>query len=403
MKIQPATRIERLPPYVLARLNQMIYERRKAGHDVIDLNMGNPSDAPSDPVVEKLREAALDPRNSRYSASRGVYNLRREVALKYRRRWGVELDPEKEVIATIGSKEGFSHLCLALLGPGDIAVVADPAFQIHTYAVVLAGASTVSVPLGNDRAFLDRIEGVLRDLTPRPKVVVLNYPHNPTTMTVEPGFFEEVVALAERHQVMVLHDFAYGETCFDGYRAPSFLQAGGAKEYGVEFTTLSKPYNMAGWRIGFCCGHPEMIKALSTIKGYYDYGIFQAVQIAAIIALRHGEPEIERQVAIYQKRRDLVATGLRQAGWEVEVPRGGMFLWVRIPPPFAAAGSYDFAMRLMSEANVVVSPGIGFGPEGEGWLRMALVENEKRLQQALRNIRGRFSVTSDLKQAAAGP
>ena len=389
MKIQPATRLERLPPYVLARLNQMIYERRKAGADVIDLNMGNPSDAPADPVVEKLREAALDPRNSRYSASRGVYNLRREVALKYRRKWGVELDPESEVIATIGSKEGFSHLCLALLGPGDIAVVADPAFQIHTYAVVLAGASTVSVPLGNDRSFLHRIEGVLDDLTPKPKAVILNYPHNPTTMTVEPGFFEQVVRLAERHQVMVLHDFAYGETCFDGYRAPSFLQAEGAKEYGVEFTTLSKPYNMAGWRIGFCCGHPEMVRALGTIKGYYDYGIFQAVQIAAIIAMRSGDEHIERQARIYQERRDVLVRGLERLGWAVEPPRASMFVWARVRPehlePFGGR-SEEFCLAMVDQAEVAMTPGAAFGPRGEGWVRVALVENEQRIRQAVKQL-----------------
>ena len=389
MKIQPASRIERLPPYVLARLNQMIYERRKGGADVIDLNMGNPSDAPPDAVVEKLREAVSDPRNSRYSVSKGVYNLRREVALKYGRRWGVELDPEREVIATIGSKEGFSHLCLALLGPGDIAVVADPAFQIHTYAVVLAGASTVSVPLGNDRAFLDRIEGVLSDLTPKPKVVILNYPHNPTTMTVEPAFFDQVVRLAAEHGVMVLHDFAYGETCFEGYRAPSFLQADGAKEYGVELTTLSKPYNMAGWRIGFCCGHPEMVKALGTIKGYYDYGIFQAVQIASIIAMRSGDEHVERQARIYQERRDVLVRGLERLGWEVDMPRASMFVWARVRPeqlaPFGGS-TEEFCLAMVDQAEVAMTPGAAFGPRGEGHVRIALVENEQRIRQAVKQL-----------------
>ena len=260
MKIQPANRIDRLPTYILGRLKQLIYERRKAGFDVIDMNMGNPSDAPPDPVVEKIREAVLDPRNSRYSASAGVYNLRRDMAIKYERKWGVELDPNTEVIATIGSKEGFSHMCLALMGPGDIAVVPDPAFQIHTTAVVLAGGSVYLVPMGNDDAFLARIDDVLHHLQPKPKCIILCYPNNPTTMTVDQGFFEKVVELAHRHQVMVMHDFAYGETMFDGYKAPSYLQALGAKEFGVEFTTLSKPYNMAGWRIGFCCGNPEMVK-----------------------------------------------------------------------------------------------------------------------------------------------
>ena len=389
MHIEPNARLKRLPPYVLGRLKQMIYDRRRAGADVIDMNMGNPSDAPPDPVVEKIREAVLDPRNSRYSVSRGVFNLRRDLAVKYRNKWGVELDPETEVIATIGSKEGFSHMCLAMLGPGDIVVVANPAFQIHTYAVVLAGASVVSVPLGNDRAFLDRIEGVLNDLTPKPRAIILNYPHNPTTMTVDAAFFEDVVELASRHQVMVLHDFAYGETCFDGYKAPSFLQAPGAKEYGVEFSTLSKPYNMAGWRIGFCCGHPQMISALATLKGYYDYGIFQAVQIAAIIAMREGNKHIEEQARKYQQRRDVLVRGLRKLGWQVDPPRATMFVWARVNPEHLSRynGSTDeFCLAMVDQAEVAMTPGAAFGDHGEGYVRIALVENEQRIRQALRNL-----------------
>jgi len=389
MDIEVANRIERLPPYILGRLTAQIRERRQAGADVIDMNMGNPKDAPPDPVVEKIRDAVLDPRNSRYSVSAGVFNLRREMARKYERRWGVELDPETEVIATIGSKEGFSHMCLALLGPGDIAVVADPAFQIHTYAVVLAGASTVSVPLGNDRAFLDRIENVLAHLTPRPKVVILNYPHNPTTMTVEQGFFEQVVEVAQRHQVMVMHDFAYGETCFDGYAAPSYLQAAGAKEYGVEFSTLSKPYSMAGWRIGFCCGHPKMIKALSTIKGYYDYGIFQATQIAAIIAMREGDDYVQRQAELYQSRRDVLVRGLKRLGWEVDSPRATMFVWAKVKPEHLAAyggNTVEFCNAMVDQAEVAMTPGAAFGDLGEGYVRMAMVENEQRIRQVLRQL-----------------
>jgi len=389
MEIKPASRIDRLPPYVLGKLKQLIYDRRRAGADVIDMNMGNPSDAPPDPVVEKIREAVTDPRNSRYSVSKGVYNLRRDFAIKYKRKWGVELDPNTEVIATIGSKEGFSHLCLALLGPGDVAVVADPAFQIHTYAVVLAGASTVSVPLGNDKAFLDRIENVLETLSPKPKVVILNYPHNPTTMTVEASFFDDVVAMAERQQVMIMHDFAYGETCFDGYQAPSYLQADGAKKYGVEFSTLSKPYNMAGWRIGFCCGHPNMIAALGTIKGYYDYGIFQAVQIAAIIAMREGDKHIDAQAKKYEVRRDILAKGLSKMGWEVDAPRATMFVWAKINPEHMArfgGNSNDFCLAMVDQAEVAMTPGAAFGPRGEGYVRIALVENEQRIRQALRNL-----------------
>ena len=389
MDIKLASRIERLPPYVLGRLKQMIYDRRRAGADVIDMNMGNPSDAPPDPVVEKIREAVTDPRNSRYSVSKGVYNLRRDFALKYERKWGVALDPDTEVIATIGSKEGFSHLCLALLGPGDVAVVADPAFQIHTYAVVLAGASTVSVPLGNDKAFLERIENVLETLSPKPKVVILNYPHNPTTMTVEPSFFDDVVAMADRQQVMIMHDFAYGETCFGGYQAPSFLQADGAKQFGVEFSTLSKPYNMAGWRIGFCCGHPEMVNALATIKGYYDYGIFQAVQIAAIIAMREGDKHIEAQALKYELRRDILVKGFRKLGWEVDSPRATMFVWAKVNPEHIARFGGDvneFCLAMVDQAEVAMTPGGAFGPRGEGYVRVALVENEQRIRQALRNL-----------------
>jgi len=389
MHIQVASRIDRLPTYILGQLKQLIYERRKAGADVIDMNMGNPSDAPPDAVVEKIREAVMDPRNSRYSASAGVYNLRRDMAIKYERRWGVELDPNKEVIATIGSKEGFSHMCLALMGPGDIAVVPDPAFQIHTTAVVLAGGSVYLVPMGNDDAFLARIDDVLGHLQPKPKMIILCYPNNPTTMTVQPPFFDKVVDLAARHEVMILHDFAYGETTFDGYKAPSFLQAPGAKAYGVEFTTLSKPYNMAGWRIGFCCGHPEMIKALSTVKGYYDYGIFQAVQIAAILAMREGDEHIEQQNRKYQERRDILVRGLRKLGWQVEPPRGTMFVWAKVNPDHLAPfdGSTNaFCMAMVDQAEVAMTPGAAFGSLGEGYVRMALVENEQRIRQALRQL-----------------
>jgi alanine-synthesizing transaminase len=389
MDIQLASRIERLPPYVLNRLKNLIHERRQAGADVIDLNMGNPSDPPPDAVIDKIREAVVDPRNSRYSVSKGVFNLRRDMALKYRRKWGVELDPETEVIATIGSKEGFSHMCLALLGPGDIAVVADPAFQIHTYAVVLAGASVVSVPLGNDEAFLARIDRMIEELTPKPKVVILNYPHNPTDLTVEPAFYDAVVRLAARHQVAILHDFAYGETCFDGYKAPSFLAADGAKEYGVEFSTLSKPYNMAGWRIGFCCGHPKLIGALSTIKGYYDYGIFQAIQIAAIIAMRTGDEHIEKQAQVYQQRRDVLVRGLQKLGWSVESPRATMFVWARVSDEHLerfGGSTTELCLAMVDQAEVAMTPGAAFGPRGERYVRLALVENEQRIRQAVKQL-----------------
>ncbi len=383
-----ADRLRRLPPYLFGKINRMKYQQRRAGVDIIDLGMGNPMDPTPDIVVEKLCEAAHDPRNQRYSASAGVYNLRRDLAKLYDRVYGVSLDPETEVVACIGSKEGFSHMCLAMLGPGDTAVVGDPYFPIHVYSVALAGANVINVPMGNDQAFLDRIQQVVEHLYPKPKVLILNYPHNPTAMTVDDvAFFEAVVDLARREGVYVIHDFAYWRTCFNDYQAPSFLQARGAKDVGVEFVTFSKPYNMAGWRIGFCVGNAEMVRALSTIKGYYDYGIFQAIQIASIIAMRECEGDIARQNALYQSRRDVVVQGLRKLGWQVDSPRGGMFVWAKVAENhLSGQGSIDFSLRLMDEAEVSVAPGRGFGENGEGYVRIALVENEQRLRQAIRQI-----------------
>ena len=386
--IDVSPRIRRLPPYLFGQINALKDAKRRAGVDIIDLGMGNPLDPPPQTIVDKLCEAARDPRNHRYSASAGVYNLRRDLARLYERVYGVDLDPEKEVIATIGSKEGFSHMCLALMGPGDTAVVGDPYFPIHVYAVALAGGNVINVPMGNDQAFLDRIAHVVEHLYPRPKLLILNYPHNPTAMTVDGSeFFEAVVDLARRTGIMVIHDFAYWRTCFDGYVAPSFLQAPGAKEVGVEFVTLSKPYNMAGWRIGFCVGNPEMIRALATIKGYYDYGIFQAIQIASIIAMRECEDDVARQAMVYQERRDVIVDGLGRLGWEVDSPRGTMFVWAKVAEEhLAGQGSIEFVMRMMEEAEVALSPGRGFGENGEGHVRIALVENEQRMRQAVRQI-----------------
>lgn len=389
MKIDVAHRITRLPPYMLGRLKQLTYEKRKAGYDVIDLNMGNPNDPTPPAIVEKLAEAAQDLRNQRYSASAGIYNLRREVARKYKRIWDVELEPNHEVIATIGSKEGFSHLMLALLGPGDTAVVGDPAFQIHTYAVALAGGNVIKVPLGNNEAFLQRIDNVCENLYPKPKVMILNYPHNPTAMTVDLPFWEKVVELANRHNVMVVSDFAYGQTCFGGYQAPSFMQAAGAKDVGVEFTTMSKAYNMAGWRIGFCVGNPEMIKALATVKGYYDYGIFQAVQIASIIAMREHDDAVQEQAAVYERRRDVLVDGCRRIGWQVDPPRATMFVWARVTDEHLApydGSTIDFCLDMVDRAEVAMTPGGGFGELGEGYVRIAMVENEQRIRQAIRQL-----------------
>jgi len=386
-KIKPAQRITRLPPYLFGRLNALKHAKRQAGADIIDLGMGNPVDGAPKIVIDKLCEAAQDKRNHRYSASKGIKNLRKEVALKYERLWNVSLDPETEVLACIGSKEGFSHLCLAMLGPGDTTIVPDPAFPIHNYSVALAGANVITVTLGNDQKFLDTIAMVCEHLYPRPKLLILNYPNNPTAMTVEEGFFETVVDVARRFGIAVIHDFAYGETCFDGYKAPSFLSVKGAKDVGVEFTTMSKPYNMAGFRVGFAAGNKDMIDYLATIKGYYDYGIFQAVQIAGIIALRDCNGEIAAQNEKYRTRRDIVCDGLARIGWQVEKPRAGMFVWAKVPDEHSKGkGSIDYAMDLMEYAEVAVAPGRGFGENGEGYMRIALVENEQRLRQAVRNI-----------------
>jgi len=378
-QIKPAQRIQRLPPYLFGRLNALKLAKRQQGADIIDLGMGNPSDRAPQVVIDKLCEAAQDGRNHRYSASRGIKGLRKEIARKYEQKWNVKLDPEAEV--------GFSHLCLAMLGPGDTAIVPDPAFPIHNYAVALAGANVISVPLGCDEKFINNIAMVCENLYPKPKLLILNYPHNPTAMTVDEGFFEPVVDLAKRFNIAVIHDFAYGETCFDGYKAPSFLSVKGAKDIGVEFTTMSKPYSMAGFRIGFAAGNRDMLEYLATIKGYYDYGIFQAVQIAGIIALRECEAEIAVQNEKYKSRRDVVCDGLARIGWEVEKPRASMFVWAKVPAKHLnGKGTIDYAMDLMEHAEVAIAPGRAFGENGEGYMRIALVENEQRLRKAIRNI-----------------
>ena len=401
-KIEPAQRIKRLPPYLFGRLNALKLAKRQQGADIIDLGMGNPFDPAPQIVIDKLCEAAGDPRNHRYSASRGIKNLRGEVAKKYQRLWNVELDPETEVLACIGSKEGFSHLCLAMLGPGDTAIVPDPAFPIHNYAVALAGANVITVPLGNDEKFLNTITTVVEQLYPKPKLLILNFPHNPTAMTVEPGFFETVVDVARRFGIAIIHDFAYGQTCFDGYKAPSLLSVAGAKDVAVEFTTMSKPYNMAGFRIGFAAGNRDMIEYLATIKGYYDYGIFQALQIAGIIAMRDCDEDIVIQNERYRARRDVVCDGLQRIGWEVQKPLATMFVWAKVPQQHSQGkGSIDFAMDLMEHAEVAIAPGRAFGERGEDYMRIALVENQQRLRQAVRNI-SRFVREKPIRKTKPG-
>ena len=385
--IEVASRVKRLPPYLFAKINQLMYQKRRAGLDVIDLGMGNPNDAPDPLIISKLAESAIDPGNHRYSVSTGLYNLRREVAAAYADRFSVRINPEKEVVACLGSKEGFSHLCLALLGPGDTAIVPAPSYPVHVYGVALAAANVISLEVGDPDQFLSNVAYTAQHLYPRPKVVVINFPHNPPTAVVVPEFFRDMVRLAKRFGFLIVHDFAYADVCFDGYQAPSFLSAPGALEVGVELTTMSKGYNMAGWRIGFCAGNSEVVRALSTVKGYYDYGIFEPIQIAAIVALRNGQPMIERQAKTYQKRRDVLCEGLRRLGVSVNPPKASMFVWSPIPDPWKQKmDSIEFAMKLLKEANVAVSPGGGFGESGEGYMRLALVENEHRIRQGIRQI-----------------
>ncbi|MBX3424899.1 MAG: aminotransferase class I/II-fold pyridoxal phosphate-dependent enzyme [Pirellulales bacterium] len=396
-RVEIAERVKRLPPYLFGRINAALYSKRRNNIDTIDLGMGNPSDPPQDLVIEKLAEAARDPDNHGYSKNIGIANLRREVGAKYFKKYGVRLDPDGEVLVCLGSKEGFSHMCLALMGPGDTAIVPAPYFPIHVYAIALASGNVIALDVADSDKFLSNIAYTCEHLYPKPKMLVINYPHNPSSVVVEQPFFDEVVKLAKRYNLMVLSDFAYADVAYDGYQPPSFLASPGAKDVGVEFTTMSKGYNMAGWRVGYCCGNREMVTALATIKGYYDYGMFQAIQIAAIMALRHTDAAVEEQAHIYESRRDALCEGLTRLGWDVTPPKAGMFVWAPVPEPWRSRMStMDFAMMLLEKGNVAVSPGSGFGPAGEGYLRMSLVENENRLKQAVRQIK------QCLKEAEAG-
>ena len=393
-------RLERLPPYLFGKLKQMTLERRRQGIDVIDLSMGNPDRPTPDHIVQKLCEAACDPRNHRYSASRGIFNLRREAAWYYDRRFGVDLDPQDEVIAVIGTKEGLSHLALALIDEGDVALVPNPTFPIHIYSVVIAGGNVLGVPLNDINCFLPDLSEIITKLWPRPKVLILSFPHNPTTLAVDLAFFEEIVDFAKRNEIIVIHDLAYKDIVFDGYEAPSFMQARGAKDVGVEFISLSKSYNMAGWRCGFAVGNRDIIDALAKIKGYYDYGIFAPIQIAAIMALRDSEDCARENALTYQSRRDVLVEGLNRVGWQMEKPRGTMFVWAPIPADHRHMGSMEFCMKMLEEAEVCMSPGIGFGDKGEGYVRLALVENELRIKQAIRQIKRALSTISEPEEVA---
>jgi alanine-synthesizing transaminase len=380
-------RIKRLPPYVFAIVTDLKVKARARGEDIIDLGMGNPDLPTPSHIVDKLCQAARNPRNHRYSASKGIRRLRVAITGWYRKRFGVELDPETEAVATIGSKEGLAHLVLALLQPGDAVLVPNPAYPIHAYSVVIADGDLRSVPLVAGEDFFGRLEEAVRLAWPKPKGLLINFPHNPTTQVTDRSFFERVVAFAVEHRLWVIHDFTYADLVFDGYRPPSFLEVPGAREVGVEFFSLTKSYNMAGWRLGFACGNPTMINALARIKSYLDYGVFQPVQIAGIVALEGPQVCVASLVETYRKRRDVLVDGLGRIGWKVEKPRATMFVWAPIPEAYRAMGSLEFAKLLLAEAKVAVSPGIGFGEYGEGFVRFALVENEHRIRQAVRGIK----------------
>lgn len=391
LNIKFAERMEQLPPYLFGMINKMKMEKRWGGDDVIDLGMGNPIDPAPGQVTEKLIEVANDPKSHRYPVAGGMKNLKREIALYYQRNYGVELNGVDDVICTIGSKEGISHLSLALLGPGDSVLVPAPAFPIHVYAAVIAGASVIRISLYSEESFLQQVHNICQSLYPRPKLIMLNYPHNPTGTLASKEFFTEVVRLAKKFNFMVINDFAYSRITFDDYVAPSLLEIPGAQDVGVEFGSFSKSYNMAGWRLGYCVGNKQIIDGLAKIKGYYDYGIFSAIQVAGIVAMRDCEESISEQVEVYQQRRDVLCDGLERMGWEVDIPKAGMFLWVKIPEPYVRMGSIKFAVEMMNRANVAVAPGAGFGEEGEEYLRLALVENENRIRQALKQMKRSLS------------
>jgi alanine-synthesizing transaminase len=379
-------RIQKLPPYVFAVINEMRAQLRADQQDVIDFGMGNPDGATPRAVVHKLLEAARNPRNHRYSMSRGIPQLRKEIVKRYHKNYGVTLDSETEAIVTIGAKDALAHLLFAVIGPGDVVVSPNPAYPIHQYGVIMAEGHACMLPMPDAATFLSGLEDLYRR-GERPKVILISFPHNPTTTCVDLDFFREVIRLARHHGSYVVHDFAYADLGFDGYKPPSILQVEGAKEIAVEIFSMSKSYNMAGWRVGFCLGNAKMIGALARIKSYLDYGVFQPIQIASIIALRECEEDTEKIRALYQHRRDLLVEGLRRAGWTVESPRGSMFLWAPVPEAYREDGSLEFAKLLMKEALVAVSPGIGFGPLGEGFVRFALIENDHRIRQATRSIK----------------
>ncbi|MDR1079667.1 MAG: aminotransferase class I/II-fold pyridoxal phosphate-dependent enzyme [Deltaproteobacteria bacterium] len=387
-------RMNRLPPYVFATVNEFKMAARRAGSDIVDLGMGNPDLGTPHHIVDKLVEAAKKDSNHRYSASKGITKLRHAIASWYERRFGVELDPDTETVATLGAKEGLAHLTLATITPGEVVLAPDPTYPIHSYAAVISGGDLRNVPIGPDRDFFADLQIAVRQTWPRPRMLVISFPHNPTGAVVDLDFFEKVISFCRDHKILVIHDLAYADLCFDGYRAPSILQAKGAKDIAVEAFSLSKSYSMAGWRVGFIGGNSNLVGALTRIKSSLDYGAFQPIQIAAIIALNGPQNCVEEIRSTYLERRDVLVDGLLKAGWQVTPPKGGMFLWARIPDEFQSLGSVEFAKMLISNANVAVSPGLGFGSGGEGFVRFAMVENVQRIKQATRGIKKALSLPS---------
>ena len=381
-------RIRRLPPYVFAEVNKAKAGARAAGEDIIDLGMGNP-DSPTPPhIVAKLVESVQDPRSHRYSVSKGIPGLRRALAGYYARRFDVALDPETEIVATLGSKEGLANLAAAITSPGDTILVPNPSYPIHQFGFIIAGASVRSVPAMPGEAMLRALDGAVRHSVPKPTALIVNFPSNPTAYLADLDFYREIVAFARKHEIWILYDLAYAEIYFDDAPPPSLLQVPGAKEVAVEFTSLSKTYSMPGWRMGFAAGNPRLISALARMKSYLDYGAFTPIQVAAVAALNGPQDCVAAMRALYRERRDVLVRGLNAAGWPVPSPAGSMFAWAPIPPRFAHLGSLEFSKLLLAQANVAVAPGIGFGEHGDGHVRIALVENTQRLRQAVRNIRG---------------
>jgi alanine-synthesizing transaminase len=380
-------RIKKLPPYVFAVINEMRNKARAAGVDIVDMGMGNPDGATPQPIVEKMIEAVQNPANHRYSMSRGLPHLRDAIVARYQKQYGVTLDPESEAIVTIGAKDALAHLLFAIIGPDDVVVSPNPAYPIHQYGVIMAEGEACMLPMPDASTFLDGLKDLYRTSAKIPKVILISFPHNPTTICVDLDFMREIVNLAREHGTYIIHDFAYAELGFDGYRPPSILQVEGAADYAVEIYSMTKSFNMAGWRVGFCLGNRKLIAALARIKSYLDYGIFQPIQIASIIGLRECGDAPAKIREIYRARRDVLIDGLHRAGWQVPSPKGSMFVWARIPESFAGMGSLEFAKLLMNEARVAVSPGIGFGPMGEGFVRFSLIENQHRVRQATANVR----------------